>query len=290
MHVFIPEQVTFLTTHGKLTGEQVDAIDTLFAKNSAILDQAAWQNLKSWGFPDQFADGLRQAVAAYRASRPAAPTAVKPVAPVFPGGLAVPTTQNVIARLEVHLSSANKAGKIAKLYKDNPSLWPALDCFERPMPSLEQILGMPKQEAQGYVTQSGFPKVTMDGMRYYIQEQEGCDMHTLYEMEKAHYESVRALPVEQRPTFDRTKAPVTIKAGDWRWWDGQIGPDAMYARPDQHLMTCEVRRKFPTQYLTLLDSRKPVAPVAAVPVPGAVPAAPAAPAAPRRSRKKVQGQ
>jgi hypothetical protein len=93
---------------------------------------------------------------------------------------------------------------------------PTVDGFGRPFPSLDDILGMSQANARKHFTNSGWPKVVVAGITFYMNdsatEGSGADSNTLY--------------------------GGTIKAGDWRAWNGVPGKAARYFLPQhvaQHL-------------------------------------------------------
>lgn len=170
-------------------------------------------------------------------------------------------------------------GSLAKRYRENLALWPTVDAFGRPFPSLVEICNMTKDVLKQHVTSSGFPKCSLDGLSYYIQEKEGHSLHILravnqqmlVDQEKENAEAAAAKRLPSQIVIDLKTVPIDIKAGDWRWYNGQRGSAAMYATVGQHEATCNMLGLIPVQYRAL----KPT-----VTVPAAE-----APARARRSRK-----
>jgi len=210
-------------------------------------------------------------VVGFKAAGPAAP-----VAPSVVRGVSI--AEQVAALLTVTKQDGTVIKKgLAKVYRDTPDAWPAVDCFGRPFPSLTEILAMPKVQAKDYFTGSGFPRVKLDGLRYYVHEKAGTSLTIknqllqqqadLQEAENAAAKASNRAP--QPIVIDPATIPQDIKAGDWRWWNDVRGEGAQYDTPARHKETCARLGILPIQYERLASQ----------------PAVTAAPAPAKRSRR-----
>lgn len=271
MKIFTIEQVTYLTGELKVSGLLVNVVDELFS--AGMVDQGLTV-LRESKVPDDVLNTVHEFVSSLV---PKQVPQASPFAATKPVAVAGPVANASIATIEKLLSYQNKPGKVAARYHKDPSLWPTVDAFGRPFPSLATIAGLTKQDARTLLTGSGFPKCSLDSLMYYVQEQEGCDAHTLMRLQ---LDAMKAGQV-----FDASTAPVTIKAGEWRWYNGKMGTEARYAKPEQHEATCAAQLVAPVQYLALKAASKPAV-TAPIPTPVAV-------AKPQRVRKapaKFPGQ
>lgn len=121
------------------------------------------------------------------------------------GGQALSGLQSIEALIGTVMSRGReKVFKLAKMYHDGTLAFPTVDCFGRPFPTVQEILAMPKTKAQRLFTNSGWCKV-MTGSTGWYQSGEAGESFLGSE----------------------------IKAGDWRGWNGRVGSEARYIRPDE---------------------------------------------------------
>lgn len=188
----------------------------------------------------------------------------------FAGTVAVVTAPgNIVQRIASLLTVTTKGGLViakglAKPYRDNPASWPTVDGFGRPFPTLEAIANMTKTDASRHITGSGWPKMVMDGISYFITDKAGPSLTVLNQV--AQQELVSGVKV------DPATIPADIKAGDWRWWNERRNIAARYDVPARHREICALSGIVPVEYETLMSSRQPAT------------TAPTAPAAQRRRR------